>query len=93
MPRPTKLYIKRLPTLRGRNPSVKDIALWLLRLKRWAQTNGFQPYMFQVPPALGTTVEHDEMIQDAMRYLDHAIENEKLSGDLADLPNVNAYST
>ena len=82
MPPPTKLYVKKLPTLRGSSPSAKDTALWLLRLRRWSVTHGMEAYMFETPPA--ATTEDTLMTTEAMRYLDHAIENEKLAGDLAD---------
>ena len=78
-----KLYTDRLPTLKKGEAESKDIAIWLLKLKRWSTVNGLGPHIF-TPPSLKDDA-WKQKAQLALRYVVHAIESESLSGDLADI--------
>ena len=67
--------------LSAEHPSDKDIVIWLLKLKRWAQANGLHPTIWG--PILSHYTEDD--IQEGKRYFLAAIANLHMKGDLAAL--------
>ena len=81
MPSLSKLIVERLPYLKkGVKLELKDYAIWRLRLGRWARGNSLQDYIIGPLPG----VPDPDKVQDGKRYILHAIEDESLSGDLAD---------
>ena len=81
----TKLITDGMPILREKQTEAKHIAMWLVMLRRWAATQGMEQYMFGVSPEAeegeaGRIIR--EHRRDALRYLNAAIENRSLAGDL-----------
>ena len=66
---------------------MKDIAIWLQHLSRWATMQGMKPFMFGRLPA-APTADEQRLIRDEQRYLHAAIENNHLADDLADIPDI-----
>ena len=80
-----KLQTSGLPVLAGSAPTLKDAALWIIALRRWAKTNDFNRWMF--PGGDTSSFEDDEKPayqRDAMRYMHAAIGSSILASDLAD---------
>ena len=73
-----------MPTLKGNNPSLKEIAIWFLSFKRWSVSQGLK--LFIIGPLPDPLTDEDAVLKrDALRYLYAAIESMALSGDITDI--------
>ena len=74
--------------LKGDNPNMKDIAVWLLMLRRWAAAQTLDSHMFgPLPATVPGNTEDDRAThrRDMKRILFAAVDNKALYGDLSDI--------
>ena len=81
-----KLVLTDLPRLASQAPNAKDLAVWVIALRRWSVQQGIQEY-FQGPVPAGEPDKHAE----SRRYCLTSIASDSLRADLADQACANAY--
>ena len=74
-----------LPVLSKDNLEPKDIALWLIELRRWASTNGFESIMFSEHDGGDLAEPQLAVRRDVFRYVIRAIGSTNLRNELSTL--------
>ena len=82
-----KLVLTDLPRLSSQNPTAKDLAVWIIALRRWSVQQGIHDY-FNGPVPAG---ELDKQAE-SRRYCLTSIHSDTLRADLSDQACANAFN-